>query len=198
MTNYDLLMQEELNKLDGKPSILLHSCCAPCSSYVIERVLKYFKIIVFYYNPNIEPKEEYEKRKETQKKLITKLSKKNEISFIEADYNNDLYHEYIKGFEEEKEGGKRCLECFKLRLLTTGVYAKNNDIDYFTTTLTVSPHKNCQIINELGKEIANNLNIKFLPADFKKNNGYKKSIELSQKYNLYRQNYCGCQYSKGN
>jgi len=189
--------KEELNKiiknLDGKPSLLLHSCCAPCSSYVLEYLREFFKITVLYYNPNIEPKEEYLKRKEEQIKLIKDVYK--DVSFLDCDYDNDVYETTIKGLETEKEGGSRCYKCYKLRIEKTAILAKNN-YDFFGTTLTVSPHKNAKFINEIGLELEQKYNTKFLISDFKKNEGYKRSIVLSREYNLYRQDYCGCKYSR--
>ena len=189
--------KEELNKiiknLDGKPSLLLHSCCAPCSSYVLEYLREFFKITVLYYNPNIEPKEEYLKRKEEQIKLIKDVYK--DVSFLDCDYDNDVYETTIKGLETEKEGGSRCYKCYKLRIEKTAILAKKN-YDFFGTTLTVSPHKNAKFINEIGLELEKKYNTKFLISDFKKNEGYKRSIVLSREYNLYRQDYCGCKYSR--
>lgn len=194
--NYNKKLEQIIQKLDYTPNLLLHSCCAPCSSYVISYLTKYFNITIFYYNPNISPIEEYNKRKEEQIKLINSIKQENPINIIDCDYDNNLYEEKIKGLEQEPEKGKRCTICFNLRLEKTAVTAKNNNYDYFGTTLTVSPYKNCQLINEIGYNLENKYNIKWLPSDFKKNDGYKKSIELSKKYNLYRQNYCGCKYSQ--
>lgn len=193
--NYHNLCLEIINKLDFKPKILLHSCCGPCSSYVIEFLSKYFKIDVLYYNPNIYPKEEYIKRKNEQIRLIKELKKMYELDILDCDYEEDKYYDHIKGLEKEKEGGKRCQKCFKLRLEKTADIAKKNNYDYFTTTLSVSPYKNSKIINEIGLDLEKEYKIKWLPSDFKKQDGYKKSIELSKKYNLYRQHYCGCIYS---
>lgn len=194
--NYNTLMKKELNNLEGIPNLLLHSCCGPCSSHVITLLSKYFNITIIYYNPNIAPYEEYEKRKKEQIRLINELSTKNSLNFIDCDYDNDLYEKTITGLENELEGGKRCHKCFYLRLEKTAKIAKENNYDYFATTLTVSPHKNANIINEIGSLLEEKYDIKWLYSDFKKEEGYKKSIELSKKYNLYRQNYCGCIYSK--
>ena len=191
-TNYDLIYQDIVKNLDHKPTILLHSCCGPCSSSVIDTLKDYFKITIYYYNPNIEPKEEYEKRKSEQIRLIKELGN---IDYIDSDYDNASFLEASKGLEQEKEGGLRCPKCFYLRMSKTALKAKEEDFEYFGTTLTVSPHKNSQIINELGKKIEEETNIKYLYSDFKKHNGYLKSIELSKKYNLYRQDYCGCHFS---
>jgi len=187
------------NLLDKDPkNILLHSCCAPCSSYVIEYLSQYFNITILYYNPNISPEEEYLKRKEEQIKLINtlKLTTKNKLNIIDCEYDNDLYEDQIKGLEKEPERGKRCTVCFNLRLEKTAITAKKLGYDFFGTTLTVSPYKNSTLINELGALLEKKYNINFLYSDFKKNNGYKRSIELSKEHNLYRQNYCGCKYSK--
>lgn len=195
--------QKELDKViyniekdNATPSLLLHSCCAPCSSYVLEYLSNYFKITIFYYNPNIFPYEEFYKRVEEQKRLIMALPVKNKIDFIEGAYDNECYEEKIKGLEEEKEGGRRCHVCYRLRLEETAKLAKEKGFDYFTTTLSISPYKNAKVLNEIGEELQQEYNVKYLYADFKKKDGYKRSIELSKIYNLYRQDYCGCKYSK--
>lgn len=187
---------EEVKKLDYIPTLLLHSCCAPCSSYVLEYLSDYFNITIFYYNPNIYPQEEFNKRVDEQIRLIKELPVKNKVKFIRGKYDNDKYEELIRGLENEKEGGPRCFLCYRLRLEETAKIAKENKFDYFTTTLSISPYKNSNKLNEIGYSLQNIYNIKYLCADFKKNNGYKRSIELSKIYNLYRQNYCGCIYSK--
>lgn len=194
--NYDNEMMKIINNLDYTPNLLLHSCCAPCSSACITRLKDYFNITIIYYNPNIEPYEEYEKRKQEQKRLIKLIDSKNKIDIIDCDYDNDIYHKITKGHEMDKEKGPRCYICYKQRLEYTAKKAKELNFDYFTTTLSVSPYKISRWINEIGLDLMKEYNIKFLPADFKKKNGYKLSIELSNKYNLYRQNYCGCIYSK--
>ena len=199
MKKYQDLLELELEKIKNSnkiPNILLHSCCAPCSSYVISYLTNYFNITILYYNPNISPIEEYEKRKQEQIKLINELNTKNKINILDCDYENDLYEQTIKGLENEPERGLRCHKCYQLRLEKTAKLAKDNNFDYFTTTLTVSPYKNSNILNEIGISLQDKYNIKWLYSDFKKKDGYKKSIELSKKYNLYRQNYCGCIYSK--
>jgi len=199
--NYDFCLKEiieDLKKENIKPRLLLHSCCAPCSSYVIEYLTKYFDITILYYNPNISPVSEYLKRKEEQIRLINSIDKVNELNIIDCDYDNDIFEDKIKGLEDEPERGKRCLVCFRLRLEETAKVASNKGYDYFGTTLTVSPYKNSDIINSIGLELSDKYSIKYLVSDFKKNNGYKRSIELSKIYNLYRQNYCGCKYSKDN
>ena len=197
--NYYLLFENQLNRIKEKgkvPTILLHSCCAPCSSHVITFLKEYFDITIIYYNPNIYPYEEYKKRKEEQIRLLNEIKSKNKLNIIDCDYDNNIYEETIKGLEKEKEGGSRCYKCFWLRLDKTAQIAKENNYDYFSTTLTISPYKNSNIINEIGKKLENIYNITWLYSDYKKKDGYKKSIQLSKKYNLYRQNYCGCIYSK--
>mgnify|MGYP004512883907 FL=1 len=191
--NYVNKLKEIIDKLDYKPKLLLHSCCAPCSSYVITYLYDYFDITILYYNPNIYPYEEYKKRKDEQIRLISNFKG---VKIIDCDYDNDIYNEVIKGLENEPERGSRCTKCFYLRLNKTGEIAKKNNFEYFGTTLTVSPYKNAKLLNEIGEDISKKYDIKWLYSDFKKNDGYKKSIELSKKYDLYRQDYCGCIYSK--
>lgn len=195
--------QKELDKIiennkreDILPSLLLHSCCAPCSSYTIEYLADYFSITVFYYNPNISPVDEYEKRKAEQIRLISSLPVKNKVSFLDCDYNGSEFFEIAKGYEDCREGGERCFRCYELRLNETANKASENGFDYFCTTLSISPLKNAQKINEIGFVLAEKYNTNWMPSDFKKKEGYKRSIELSRKYNLYRQNFCGCIYSK--
>lgn len=178
------------------PTLLLHSCCAPCSSYVIEYLSNYFKITVFYYNPNLYPDEEYEKRSAEQKKFISIFKAKNPVSFIELGFDTNEFYKKIKGLEKEKEGGARCEKCFELRLEKTAELAHERDFDYFATTLTISPLKNAELINAIGLRLARNIGASYLPSDFKKKNGFKRSTELSKEYGLYRQSYCGCVYSK--
>lgn len=194
--NYQLKLEEILNNLDTTPNLLLHTCCAPCSSYVIEYLSNYFNITVLYYNPNISPIEEYEKRKKEQIKFINTFKSKNNLTFMDCDYDNTSFEEISKGLEKEPEGGKRCKECFYLRLEKTALTALENKFDYFGTTLTVSPYKNSQLLNEIGSLLEEKYHLKYLYSDFKKKEGYKRSIELSKKYNLYRQDYCGCRFSK--
>lgn len=198
--NYSNQCEEILNKLKNKKKLLLHSCCGPCSSYVITYLTKYFDITVLYYNPNISPYEEYLKRKEEQIKVINELKKetKNIINIIDCDYENNIYEEKIHGLENEPERGKRCEICYYMRMEKTAKLAKKKNYDYFCTTLSVSPYKNAVLINKIGRELEDKYNIKWLVSDFKKKDGYKKSIILSEKYKLYRQNYCGCIYSKKN
>lgn len=198
-TNYQLKLEEiikENQELKKIPTLLLHSCCAPCSSYVLEYLTNYFKITIFYYNPNIYPYDEYKKRLSEQVRLINSLPVKNKIDILYCDYDNNKFENIVKGLENEKEGGNRCHKCYELRLEKTAITAKENNFDYFSTTLTVSPYKNSKILNEIGDVLSKKYNIKYLYSDFKKKEGYKRSIELSRMYNLYRQNYCGCIYSK--
>ena len=190
---YKNLFLEEIGELNEKKNLLLHSCCGPCSSYVIEYLSEWFNITVLYYNPNISPYEEYEKRKMEQINLINNFEG---VNFIDSEYDDVLYEEAIKGLEKEREGGSRCKKCFLFRLEKCAKIAKEYNFDYFCTTLTVSPYKNCKDINDIGSFLSNAYGVKWLYCDFKKDNGYKRSIELSHKYGLYRQNYCGCKYSK--
>lgn len=187
--NYQIELEKILNNLDDKKTLLLHSCCAPCSSYVITYLKDYFDITVLYYNPNIEPIEEYEKRKNEQIRLCNIFN----IKVLDCDYDNDLFHETVKGLEDVKEGGARCFKCYELRLKKTASLAKN--YNYFGTTLTVSPFKNSNKLNEIGLNLEKEYHVKYLVSDFKKKEGYKKSILLSKEYNLYRQDFCGCIYS---
>jgi predicted adenine nucleotide alpha hydrolase (AANH) superfamily ATPase len=192
--NYDKVMIKTIESFNGeKKSILLHSCCGPCSSSVIERLKPFFDITVIYYNPNIEPLEEYEHRKNVQIGFLNKLG----IPYIDAPYENDYFHEITKGLEEEPEGGARCHVCYGFRLKYVAKIAKEKKFDYFCTTLTVSPYKDSETINRIGTSIGEQMGVEYLLSDFKKREGYKRSIELCKKYCLYRQNYCGCLYAKG-
>ena len=195
--NYDILMEEEIEKIKGKEkTLLLHACCAPCSSAVLERLGNIFKITILYYNPNITDKEEYDKRLEEIHKFIEKFKTKYKINIIDGRYDKNEFFEMAKGLENEPEKGKRCYKCYNLRLEETAKVAKEKDFDYFTTTLSLSPYKNSNWINEIGENLKDKYQVEYLYSDFKKKNGYKRSIELSKEYNLYRQNYCGCIYSK--
>lgn len=197
--NYQKILDkklEEISDSNATPSLLLHSCCAPCSSYVLEYLSEFFHITIFYYNPNIHPEDEYQKRVEEQKEFITQLPTKRKINFIEGHYDTQDFFHISKGLEEEREGGERCFKCYELRLREAAKKAKELNFDYFTTVLSISPHKNAEKINEIGNKLSEEFNIEFLNSDFKKKNGFKRSIELSSQYNLYRQDYCGCIYSR--
>jgi len=197
--NYNKEMEnilESLKKDNKVPKLLLHSCCAPCSSHVISVLTDYFDITILYYNPNIEPFEEYEKRKQEEIRFIEQYPNKNKLDIIDCDYDNILFKKMSEGLEQEKEGGARCVKCYHLRLDKTASMASELNYDYFATTLTVSPLKNSEKINTIGKFLENKYNIKYLVSDFKKKEGYKHSIELAKEYDLYRQDYCGCIYSK--
>lgn len=181
-----------------RQKILLHSCCAPCSTAVIERLINDFDITILYYNPNIYPEEEYLKRKEEEIKYIKLFNDKNpnsKVGLMDCDYDYESYNLAVKGLENEREGGARCAVCFKLRLNKTAVLAKENGFDIFGTTLTVSPHKNAELINNIGLGIQNEIGINYLVSNFKKQNGYKRSVELAKENGLYRQNYCGCKFA---
>lgn len=189
---------DEIKQNKIAPKLLLHSCCAPCSSYVLEYLSQYFSITVFFYNPNIQPKQEYYKRLNEQKMFIKQFPVKYKIGLIEGLYEPEIFFQAIKGLEQEEEGGKRCFRCYHLRLEKTAQKALELKISFFTTTLTISPHKNAQIINQIGHEIVANYSnhLEYLYSDFKKKDGFKRSIVLSNQYHLYRQNYCGCIFSK--
>lgn len=196
--NYQRELNQTIERLvkEGQvPRLLLHSCCAPCSSYVLEYLSEYFSITVFYYNPNIFPAEEYEKRVKEQEALIEKLPAKHRISFLEGPYEQERFFEMAKGLEREPEGGERCFRCYHLRMLEAVQMARAGGFDYFTTTLSISPLKNAHKLNEIGEKLAREYGVAYLNSDFKKRDGYKRSIELSKEYGLYRQDYCGCVYS---
>ena len=201
--------QKELEKLIGKleqsgnsgdaeklPKLLLHACCAPCSSYCLEYLSKYFSITVFYYNPNIFPEEEYRKRVEEMKRLISEMDFVNPVSFLEGEYIPQDFFDMAKGLEKVPEVGERCFKCYRMRMEETAKLAEKQGFDYFTTTLSISPLKNAAKINEIGEELGEIYKVEHLPSDFKTKNGYKRSIELSAEHHLYRQNYCGCVYSR--
>ncbi len=194
--NYQYKLDGIINSLETTPKLLLHSCCAPCSSYCLEYLSRYFSITVLYYNPNIYPKEEFIKRTEEQKRLIEELPVKNPVSLVVDEYDPKEFFDAVKGLEHIKEGGERCFACYKLRLERAAKYAAEYNFDYFCTTLSISPLKNAQKINEIGEELSEIYAVGFLPSDFKKKGGYQRSIELSREYGLYRQNYCGCVFSK--
>lgn len=181
--------------LNVRPRLLLHACCAPCSSYCLEYLNAHFDITVLFYNPNINSKDEFEFRQSEVKRLISEMPLKNPVKLIETSYNPEEFYKAVKGLENIREGGQRCFACYELRLLKTAEECKKGGYDYFCTTLTISPLKNADKLNEIGESLAQSFGIKFLPSDFKKKNGYKRSVELSKEYNLYRQNYCGCGFS---
>ena len=182
----------------AKTKILLHSCCAPCSTAVIERLAENYDITILFYNPNIYPEQEYFKRKNEEIKYIEHLNKTSpeiQISMLDCDYDNITFYNAVKGLENEREGGSRCAVCFKVRLEKTAVLAKENGFDVFGTTLSVSPHKNAELLNQIGKALEMQHGIAYLEANFKKQNGYKRSVELAKENGLYRQNYCGCEFA---
>lgn len=194
--------QKELDKLIEKiqkeqkvPRLLLHSCCAPCSSYVLEYLADYFEITVFYYNPNIFPESEYTKRILEQQMLIGEMQTKYPVSFLAGNYDRERFREIAQGLEHLKEGGERCFKCYELRLAEAARIASEGRFDYYTTTLSISPMKNAEKLNEIGIQVGDKYGVSYLQSDFKKRNGYKRSIELSNEYGLYRQDYCGCEYS---
>lgn len=194
--NYQKELEAVLKKETKElPRLLIHSCCAPCSSYVLEYLSQYFSITVFYYNPNIYPPEEYEKRVQEQEHLIDRLPAEHPIDFVDGPYERERFYEMVRGLEAEPEGGSRCFRCYELRLSEAVEMAESGGFDYVTTTLTISPLKNAQKLNEIGERLCRERQVKWLPSDFKKKEGYKRSIELSEEYGLYRQNYCGCEYS---
>lgn len=207
--NYQMMMEKILqqNSERGK-KLFLHSCCAPCSSYVLTYLRKFFAITVFYYNPNITEDLEYRKRVEEQKNFIVRINEEArqdgsllkgnvfEISFMEGDYVPEAFFQIAKGHESDKEGGARCYLCYEMRLREAAVLGRKEGFDYFTTTLSISPMKNAKWLNEIGERLGNEHGIQYLPSDFKKKDGYKQSILLSKEYGLYRQDYCGCVFSK--
>ena len=197
--NYQRELEAVIKENESKsrvPRLLLHSCCAPCSSYVLEYLSDYFEITVFYYNPNISPAEEYEKRAAEQQHLIRELPAKHPIHLVVGAYEPERFYAVSRGLEQVPEGGERCFRCFRLRLEEAAKMAAEGGFDYFTTTLSISPLKNAQKLNEIGEELSELYKVEHLPSDFKKKNGYKRSVELSALYGLYRQNYCGCVFSK--
>lgn len=197
--------QKELDKLienlkaqERVPRLLLHSCCAPCSSYVLECLSDYFEITVFYYNPNIFPENEYTKRILEQQELISDMRFRHPVSFLAGIYDRERFYEMAKGLEHIPEGGERCFKCYELRLRESAEMARKGEFDYFTTTLSISPLKNADRLNDIGKKLEKEYGVTYLQSDFKKKNGYKRSIELSRQYGLYRQDYCGCEFSMRN
>ena len=195
--NFQRLLDEEIELIkdrEVKPKLLLHACCGPCSSYVVEYLSKYFNITIYYYNPNTYPEAEFNRRLDELNKFINSFN--NKIKVVEETYNPNEFYNNIKGLEHLGEKSRRCYNCYKLRMNKAAVYAKENNFDYFTTTLSISPYKNANWINEIGSKLDNKIGIKYLYSDFKKKDGYKRSLELSKEYGLYRQEYCGCVYSK--
>lgn len=196
--NYQLLMQKEIDytkTLPQKPTLLLHACCAPCSSAVLEVLSEHFDITIFFYNPNISPKSEFDYRLDELYRLLGEMNLL-QIKIVAPEYNENEFFDIAKGNESLPEGGARCKDCYRLRLEKTAEYAKRDGFDYFTTTLSVSPYKNAQALNEIGSELSEKYGVKYLLSDFKKGDGYKRSCQLSREFNLYRQNYCGCIFSK--
>ena len=202
MQNKNRSYQKELDRIlagieDGcVPSLLLHSCCAPCSSYVLEYLSGYFRICVLYYNPNIYPEDEYFRRVKEQERLTREMNFRHPVSFLEGRFDSSEFYHAVRGLESIREGGERCHACFRLRLSEAAKTARDGNFDFFTTTLTISPLKNAAALNAIGEETAREYGVRWLPSDFKKKNGYKRSIELSSQYGLYRQDYCGCVFSK--
>lgn len=197
--NYQKELDKILIKLGQEqrvPTLLIHSCCAPCSSYVLEYLSEYFEITVFYYNPNIYPESEYTKRIVEQQKLIQDMDFKHPVSFMAGEYEKEKFYAMSEGMEHLKEGGARCMKCYELRLSEAAKQAAAGGFDYFTTTLSISPMKNAQKLNEIGVRVGKEHGVEYLVSDFKKKNGYKRSVELSKEYGLYRQDYCGCEYSR--
>lgn len=194
--NYNLEMEKQMENIKEGSTLLLHACCAPCSTACLERLANFFKVTIFYYNPNITEKNEYQKRIEEIKKLLTLINPKYKVELLEGDYDPKVFLDMSKGLENEPERGKRCYKCYELRLKETAKIASQLGFNNFATTLTLSPHKNCDWINEIGGNLDKEYESNYLYSDFKKKEGYKRSIELSKKYDLYRQDYCGCIYSK--
>ena len=196
--NYQLMLEETIQEIieaNKVPKLLLHSCCAPCSSYCLEYLSDYFEITVFYYNPNIYPDEEYFHRAREQQAFIERFPAKHPISFVEGDFDKERFFQSVKGLENEPERGARCNVCFELRLGEAASMARQMNMDYFTTTLSISPMKDAALLNDIGSKMEEKYGVKYLHSDFKKKNGYKRSCELSQEYGMYRQDYCGCVFS---
>ncbi len=197
--NYQKVMEELIAEhCNGKqpPKLLLHSCCAPCSSYCIQCLAEYFSVTVFYYNPNIFPPEEYQMRVEEQQRFIREFPTVHPVSFVEGSYDTEKFYDTVRGMEQLPEGQERCFACYELRLREAAEYAKQHGFDFFTTTLSISPLKNAQKLNEIGARLQEEYQVRYLFSDFKKKDGYKKSTEISNEYHMYRQYYCGCVYSK--
>ena len=197
--NYQKVLDATLSEITSenrRPSLLLHACCAPCSSYVIEYLSRFFDITLLYYNPNISPEDEYRRRADELHRLIAEMDGIDGVKAVTAPYSPDEFYGIAKGLETLPEGGERCFKCYRLRLEYSVKYAKERGYDFFTTTLSISPHKNAEVLNSTGKELSEEYGVPYLFSDFKKKNGYKRSTELSERYGLYRQDYCGCVYSK--
>ncbi len=195
--NYQLVLDKTLKELtlqQRRPKLLLHACCAPCSSYVLEYLTQYFEITVFFYNPNISPESEYQHRVSEIQRLIREMCPS--VHFLEGQYEPKRFYEMAKGLEHEPERGERCHKCYRLRMTESALAAKSGGFDYFTTTLSISPQKDSQVLNQIGKEISETTGVPYLYSDFKKHGGYLRSIELSAQYSLYRQNFCGCVFSR--
>ena len=197
--NYSLILEDTIKKAEkaGKrPTLLLQACCAPCSSYVLEYLSSFFDITLYFYNPNITPVEEYAYRYDELSRLVREMLPAGDVKAVKAEYNSDEFYNVVKGLEGELEGGERCMRCYRLRLEASARYAAEGGFDYFTTTLSISPHKNSRRLNEIGAELSEKYGVRYLFSDFKKKNGYKRSCELSEKHGLYRQDYCGCEFSR--
>ena len=197
--NYQIEMERELARIADaarRPRLLLHSCCAPCSSYVLEALNRHFDIDLFYYNPNIQPREEFDRRVAELERLAAAIPHENALNVIVGDYDAEAFLALCRGHEDDPEGGERCERCFRMRLGATAKLARQLGSDYFTTTLTISPLKDAQLLNAIGLELGQKEGVRWLCSDFKKKNGYKRSCELSALYGLYRQDYCGCVFSK--
>ena len=190
--NYQKELDEVIGGLTGRPSLLLQSCCGPCSSYVLEYLTQYFDVTAYFYNPNIRPEAEFQRRLETLKQLLASMPLEHPAVLLEPEWRGEEFFQAVRGLESEPEGGARCAACFRLRLEQTARTAVEWGFDYFGTTLTVSPHKNAEVINRIGFELEEKYGVKWLPSDFKKRDGYLRSIQLSKQYDLYRQEYCGC------
>lgn len=196
--NYQIEMEKVLERVNGlspAPSLLLHSCCAPCSSYVLETLSRYFQIVVYFYNPNMNSQQEFARRAEEQLRLIEQLPSPHPVRGIIVPFDSREFYSRIKGLEQELEGGARCEKCFALRLEHTAHFAAQHHFDWFTTTLTISPLKNAALLNQIGQAAGERWGVPFLPSDFKKKGGFLRSTQLSKEYELYRQNYCGCVFS---
>ena len=197
--NYSLILEKtikEIELLKSRPRLLLHACCAPCSSYVLEYLAKYFDITIFFFNPNISPQSEYTFREQELERLIREMPLPSSVNIVSGRYCPEEFYEMSKGLEELPEGDSRCKKCYRLRLRESAIVAKEMGFDYFTTTLSISPYKNALWLNTIGEEEGNSVGVKYLFSDFKKKNGYKRSCELSAEYGLYRQDYCGCEFSR--